>query len=46
MELPEFAQLNGIPVKILSLGHFPDTVIVREVKSQKQYEVEIKTLSF
>lgn len=46
MHLPKYAELFGIAVEILSRGHFPSTVLVRELVSQREYETDFHNLKF
>lgn len=44
--VPKFASFNGIAVEILRTGHFPHSVIIKEIVSGLQYEVELAQLTF
>lgn len=46
MQIQSLAEIDGIPVIIVSRGHFPNSVIVREIQSQLKYEVELHKLKF
>jgi hypothetical protein len=45
-EVPRYALFGDVQVEILKTGHFPHSVIVLEVQSKKQYEVDLSKLTF
>lgn len=44
MQLPKEMYLGLIRVEVLRRGHFPTTAIVKNLNSDKEYEVDISSL--